>query len=116
MVAGDDDHRPEPAVGLGQDDGHRTRVKVHHGRRVEGVAIGPDDGLPVDLHRRAVMEEAPDPLGLGNRVAKVEVGFGPHEVLGSHRDGRILSGLRQGGRACRQKQGDGGNADHDLVS
>nr|WP_240517353.1 hypothetical protein [Paracoccus salipaludis] len=71
MIAGDDDHRPEPAFGLGQDDGHGTGVKVHDRRRVEGVAIGPDDGLRVDLHRRAVMEEAPDPLGLGNRVTEV---------------------------------------------
>ncbi len=81
MVLIDDLQRHEPAARIRQRDGDRPGIEVEDGRRVQRVAVDPDDDLVIDGAQLAEVEERAE-AAVSDDVAEVQVGFGAGEVVG----------------------------------
>ena len=72
LILIDDLHRHEPLARIGQRDRHRPGVEVEHHRRIERVAVHPDDGLVVDRRQFAVVLELSEAALLQRDRAEVQ--------------------------------------------
>jgi len=50
-------HHHEMLAGVGQHDYHRTGIEIENRKRIERVAVGPNDQPPVDRRQLAAMPE-----------------------------------------------------------
>ena len=87
-------HRQETLARIGQGDRHRTRVEIEHRRRIERVAVHPDDGLLGDRRRFAAMHEFAETPVL-DHAAEIEIRLGADEIVGGDGD-RLIVGRRVG--------------------
>ena len=83
--------RHEAFAGIRQRERYRSGVEIEHGRRVERVAVLPDDGLVVDRREFAMVLELAEAVLLERDGAHVQVGFGADEVVDG--DGNGISRL-----------------------
>ena len=99
-------HRQEALARIGQGDGHRTRIEIEHGRRIERIAVHPDDRLPGDRSRFAAMHEFAEAPIL-DHAAEIEAGLRADEIVGS--DGERLAGVSavRGARGEDERQQEG---------
>ena len=95
-------HRQEALAGVRKHDGDRTGVEIEHRRRIERIAVHPDDGLPGERRRLPAMHELAETSVLDDS-AEQEVQFRPGEIVGGDDDRPIGGGrMRAGKRAQRQ--------------
>ena len=74
-------HRQEALAGVRKRDGDRTGVEIEHRRRIERIAVHPDDGLPGERRRLPPMHELAETSVLDDSAEK-EVRFRPGEIVG----------------------------------
>lgn len=67
-------------------DGHRPRVEVEHGERIERVAIKANDRLIIDARRLTVMLELSQ-TSFFEKITDIGVGLGTGKVIQRDRHG-----------------------------
>jgi hypothetical protein len=95
-------HRQEALAGVRKRDGDRTGVEIEHRRRIERIAVHPDDGLPGERRRLPPMHELAETSVLDDS-AENEVRFRPGEIVGGD-DDRPIGGGGMGAAKRAQRQ------------
>jgi hypothetical protein len=78
-------HRQEALARIGQGDRHRTGIEVEHRRRIERIAVHPDNRLPGDRRRLAAMHELAKAAVL-DHAAEIKIRLGADEIVGGYGD------------------------------
>lgn len=116
MILIDRLQRQETLARVRQRHRHRPGIKIEDRRRVQRVAIEPDDRLAIDAGQLPPMRELPE--AVLRDIAEVEIALGPGEVVDGYRvgTGSVGTGSVGGGSVGGGSVGGGGVGSQGVAS